>query len=198
MTAGQIHPLRASERPATPWLNGGGVTREVAASPAGAGPADSDWRVSLAEIAADGPFSALPGIDRIFTLVGGAGVVLTVDGVEHRVAAPYRPLAFPGGAATAGRLLDGPATALNVMTRHGGGTTASVGFATAPGDLAAPPGGSLLLVCLAGTAVLVQRAPVGRAAQPVRLDRHDAGLLTADARLVEVDGTTAVVTLART
>ena len=28
-TTGRIQVLRASERPATPWLNGGGVTREV-------------------------------------------------------------------------------------------------------------------------------------------------------------------------
>ena len=56
-----------------PWRNGGGLTRELLAWP-GSG----DWvlRVSVADIEADGPFSAFPGIDRWFTVLSGAGVRL--------------------------------------------------------------------------------------------------------------------------
>jgi len=53
-----------------PWANGGGVTREIAAG------RDADailWRVSLAEVETEGPFSFLPGLHRILTVVGGAG-----------------------------------------------------------------------------------------------------------------------------
>ncbi|MDP3170391.1 MAG: HutD family protein, partial [Polaromonas sp.] len=38
----------------TPWRNGGGVTRELIAWPT---PQDWDWRISVAEIEKDGPFS---------------------------------------------------------------------------------------------------------------------------------------------
>ncbi|WP_344323995.1 HutD family protein, partial [Kitasatospora putterlickiae] len=50
--------LRAAERPATAWRNGGGVTREVAGHPVGSGLDDFRWRVSLADVASAGPFSA--------------------------------------------------------------------------------------------------------------------------------------------
>jgi len=53
--------LRAAERPALPWKNGGGVTREVAATPPGVIWVHFDWRVSIAEIHSAGPFFALSG-----------------------------------------------------------------------------------------------------------------------------------------
>ncbi|CAM5655899.1 hypothetical protein SSPIM334S_00286 [Streptomyces spiroverticillatus] len=42
--------LRAADRTAVPWKNGGGITREIAAWPQGA--ADFDWRVSTRRVAA--------------------------------------------------------------------------------------------------------------------------------------------------
>jgi environmental stress-induced protein Ves len=63
-----------------PWKNGGGQTTEIAVS-AGASLADFDWRVSIAEINADGPFSAFAGVDRTLVLLSGAGVRLT--GTTH-------------------------------------------------------------------------------------------------------------------
>ena len=61
---------------AAPWKNGGGSTTEIAISPPDAGFDDFDWRISVATIAADGPFSAFAGIDRVITLLAGAGVLL--------------------------------------------------------------------------------------------------------------------------
>lgn len=110
--------LRAAGREALPWKNGGGVTREVAAYPEGAGLAGFHWRVSLADVAQGGPFSVFPGVDRVITVVRGAGMVLTVDGVEHRIDRRYRPFAFPGDAGTDCRLLEGPLLDFNVMTRR--------------------------------------------------------------------------------
>jgi environmental stress-induced protein Ves len=64
-----------------PWANGGGSTRQVAIDPPGATLAGAfRWRVSIAQIASDGPFSRLPGIDRAMWLVRGNGVRLDVDG----------------------------------------------------------------------------------------------------------------------
>ncbi|MCZ0993430.1 HutD family protein [Streptomyces noursei] len=52
--------LRADGRAAVPWRNGGGLTREVAAHPPGAGWDAFAWRVSLAEVTRDGPYSRCP------------------------------------------------------------------------------------------------------------------------------------------
>lgn len=110
--------LRAADRIATPWRNGGGVTREVAAWPPGAGLDAFDWRVSLADVAADGPFSAFPGVDRVLTVIAGDGLVLEIDGRPAPLA-PGAPLAFPGEAVVEARLTAGPIRDLNVMVRRG-------------------------------------------------------------------------------
>ena len=51
--------LRFHELPVSPWRNGGGVTRELAAL-GGAG-GDLLWRLSIATVNADGPFSTFNG-----------------------------------------------------------------------------------------------------------------------------------------
>ncbi|MFG3056510.1 HutD family protein [Kitasatospora sp. NPDC048239] len=178
MTAERIRALRAAERPATAWLNGGGVTREVAGFPAGTGPAEFDWRVSLADVDSAGPFSAFPDIDRVITLVEGPGMALTVDGAEHVIDAPFRPFAFAGDATTGCRLLGGPVVDFNVMTRRGR-TTADLALADAPRTVDVAPGTVVLLVCLAGTATVTAEAEeAAEAAQAVALARFDAVLLS--------------------
>lgn len=112
--------LRAADRIATPWKNGGGVTREVAAFPPGAGMDDFGWRISLADVAADGPFSAFPGVDRVLTVIAGAGLVLDVEGQVVTLDAAAPPLAFAGEAKVAARLTGGPIRDLNLMVRRGG------------------------------------------------------------------------------
>jgi environmental stress-induced protein Ves len=46
-----------------------------------------DWRVSIADVVQDGLFSLLPGVDRTIAVVEGEGMLMTVDGIEHRVLA---------------------------------------------------------------------------------------------------------------
>lgn len=184
-----VQVLRAEERRATPWLNGGGVTREVAGFPAGSGLADFDWRVSLADVAQGGPFSRFTGVDRVITVVQGAGMALTVDGVEHRLAQPYRPFSFTGDADTDCRLLGGPVVDFNVMTRRGR-AAAVVEIADFQRSVEVPVGAVVLLVCLAGTAEL--------GAADLRLGPFDAALLTGGDDLLRVDGVAAVVTVHRT
>jgi environmental stress-induced protein Ves len=89
-------------QPPQPWKNGGGTTRELLAWPAAA-----DWRVrlSVAEVAADGPFSRFEGVQRWFAVLRGAGVRLVVDGVAHTLTAASEPLAFDGAADTQCTLL---------------------------------------------------------------------------------------------
>jgi environmental stress-induced protein Ves len=112
-----VRVLRAADRVATPWKNGGGVTREVAAWPPSAGLDAFDWRVSLADVATDGPFSAFPGVDRVLTVVAGDGLVLEIDGRTTHLE-PGAPFAFPGEAAVTARLTAGPIRDLNVMVRR--------------------------------------------------------------------------------
>lgn len=94
------------------WKNGGGVTRELLRWP-GSG----DWRLrlSLADITADGPFSAFPGVQRWFVVLEGDGVELTIAGQLHRLQPGDAPLHFDGGATTSCRLLGGPTRDLNLM-----------------------------------------------------------------------------------
>ncbi|MDC7336936.1 HutD/Ves family protein [Streptomyces lydicus] len=197
---GEARILRAAERSAAPWSNGGGVTREVAAHPPGAGWDSFAWRVSLADVGRDGPYSPLPGVRRILTVVEGGGLELTVDGTRHLLADRYRPFAFPGGAATDCRLLAGPVVNLNVMLRDGraAATVETVrGTRTLPPLRPADPDSdvpdALVVVALQGSALL---AAAGR--PPVRLGRFDAALLsgpgTAAAEL-RTDGTAAVIAL---
>ncbi|GHG11293.1 HutD family protein [Streptomyces filamentosus] len=149
MTAGRL--FRAQDRTATSWRNGGGVTREVAAGPAGAGLDDFAWRVSLADVAAGGPFSSFPGVDRVITVVEGPGMELTVDGTPHTVAEPYAPFPFSGDAVTECRLLGGPLVDFNVMTRRAT-TTARVRTEREAFSVAPEEGTEALVIVLAGTA----------------------------------------------
>jgi environmental stress-induced protein Ves len=93
------------------WANGGGTTREIARHEA---EGRLLWRLSLARVARDGPFSAFPGMRRILTVVEGAGVALTAPGLDM-VALPGRPLGFPGAPGPAARLVAGPVAALNLI-----------------------------------------------------------------------------------
>ena len=99
-----------------PWRNGGGHTRELLAWPDAA-----NWklRISRADIDADGPFSAFPGVTRWFTVLSGAGVALSFADGERVVRKGDAPLRFDGTSAPACRLLDGATQDLNLMARGG-------------------------------------------------------------------------------
>jgi environmental stress-induced protein Ves len=111
-----ITHLPASQRNPQPWKNGGGITRDIAAFPDGAGMDDFQWRISMAEISDTGPFSAFPGVDRHLTVLSGR---LQLDFADRQyVLNPGRTLAFEGDAPASGTPL-APVTDLNVMTRRG-------------------------------------------------------------------------------
>lgn len=105
---------------ATPWKNGGGTTREIVRVPAGADLDAFDWRVSIAELTADGSFSSFPGIDRVIALLEGAGVHMrSRDGaVDHRLTTPFAPFAFSGDQPIDATLIVGQSRDFNVMTRR--------------------------------------------------------------------------------
>ncbi|MEP7453960.1 HutD family protein [Phyllobacterium sp. SB3] len=111
--------LRAADHKQMPWKNGGGVTTEIAVGPAGAEVGDFHWRVSMATVAADGPFSTFENIDRILTVLEGAGMNLEVAGMAPPcLTTASAPFAFRGDAAASATLLSGMIVDLNVMTRR--------------------------------------------------------------------------------
>lgn len=75
-----------------PWRNGGGITHEIASVSDDCGLL---WRLSLAEIDRNGPFSAFPGLHRILTVVAGGGLVLDLPDGPRR-ATRLCPVAFDG------------------------------------------------------------------------------------------------------
>ena len=110
---------RAADHRRMPWKNGGGVTTEIAVSPDWAVLDDFDWRVSTALVASDGPFSAFPGIDRTLTILEGEGLVLDIEGKQVELLPTSEPFSFAADRPTSARLIGGPVTDLNVMTRRG-------------------------------------------------------------------------------
>ncbi len=103
---------------AKPWKNGGGVTREILVSPEGSGFDDFGWRISLADVASDGPFSVFEGVDRTLVLLDGAGIDLTIAGDVTPLRQSGDLVAFDGGAQASSELVSGPVRDFNVMTRR--------------------------------------------------------------------------------
>ena len=106
---------------ATRWRNGGGVTRELVAWPS---QDDWQWRMSVAEIEASGPFSRFEGVQRWFAVLNGAGVALDIDGERHILTTESAPLAFDGAAPTDCQLLNGATQDFNLMVRGTGARAA--------------------------------------------------------------------------
>ena len=97
-----------------PWRNGGGTTLELATSAQAEGP-QPGWRVSIADVTADGPFSGFPGCERTSVLVEGGPLLLDfADGERRALDAPLAGCRYAGDrsvgaslpASTAARLLN--------------------------------------------------------------------------------------------
>ena len=95
------------------WKNNLGWTREILRQP------DRDdfaWRVSIAEIDHDCPFSAFPGHDRVLVLLEGNGMRLDFhDGRSQVIEPAHGRIAFRGEDALDCTLLDGPTRDFNLI-----------------------------------------------------------------------------------
>lgn len=111
------------------WRNGLGWTREIIRCRLGDDASrrlevdqdgdDWDWRLSIAEIERDAPFSTFPGIDRELVLLSGNGLRLRFDDGEcSELDPPHGRARFAGERAVTGELVDGPTHDFNLMWRR--------------------------------------------------------------------------------
>ena len=137
--------LRYNAIPPVPWRNGGGVTREIARH-------DRDgqlvWRLSIADVASEGPFSAFPGLQRILTVIEGKGMLLARPTKTALAANLFEPVAFSGDERINGVLPNGPCRDFNVIWNPKL-VTATVTLIHAPQTLLMPAEAETLgLLCL--------------------------------------------------
>lgn len=131
------------------------------------GPAGATWRlrISLADIDADGPFSAFAGVQRWFTVVQGAGVRLRWPGRSLDLDSASAPLHFDGADAPDCALLDGSTRDLNLMLRGLSG-----GLVRAQADEPWSPPAGAWCACFSTGAGLVERVQTAQADRDQQAD----------------------------
>jgi environmental stress-induced protein Ves len=114
-----LQRIRQSEFVEGRWKNGMGVSWEIAALRE-EGAADFSWRLAMARIDTDVPFSIYPGMDRVFMQLKGNGLDLEFEGghVLH-VHQSFVPHSFSCDIPLDCKLLDGPCMDLNLFTKRG-------------------------------------------------------------------------------
>lgn len=111
--------IRARELIPSPWKNGGGVTRQIAAGPPGGGLDGFDWRLSLATVEAAGPFSTFPGVDRLMLVLDGELELEMVGAAPLHLTADGPATEFPGDAPVTAMAPSSPVIDINLMVRRG-------------------------------------------------------------------------------
>jgi len=173
---------RAVDRTPQPWKNGLGVQYEIMCD--GSLPDDWTWRLSTADITQDVPFSIFPGVNREFCVADGNGVVLAINGVEHRCE-PGSITKFRGDDEVYAALIDGPMKALNLMVRDG---------AKEKHLQVVRAGGSLVLNSQCVLVSIIEEAILDMSTGEVAIDHLDAVLLSGNGSHV-ARGTVAVMTV---
>jgi environmental stress-induced protein Ves len=110
-----LTPIPLAAQREEPWANGAGITRVVLRRP------DSDaWRVrvSVARVAAEGPFSELSDTRRVLVPLDAPMVLRFADG-DARAVPRLHPVRFAGAPAPTGQLPAGPTRDFNLMLRDG-------------------------------------------------------------------------------
>ncbi len=104
--------LKPADYTRMPWANGRGQTVELLRVDQGGALL---WRLSMAAVVEDGPFSLFPGVARNLTVISGPGFWLTGDGVTLHCA-PLVPVAFTGDVLVNATGVTAPSDDFNVMT----------------------------------------------------------------------------------
>lgn len=155
-----------------PWKNGGGETQEIAVHPPQASLDALHWRISMAGVISDGPFSLFPGIERTLCVLQGHGLQLDM-GTVHSLTVDSAPLRFAADQPVRARLVDGPIMDLNIMTRRDSHRHAVRRMTVTARKLELPVVGTTVVFCERGS---LQCTAAGKA---LTLAAHDALLLDA-------------------
>ncbi|MGY3038176.1 environmental stress-induced protein Ves [Bradyrhizobium sp. USDA 4354] len=106
----------------SPWKNGGGIFTDIADAHRANAPKDWDsllWRFASTPIVAPGPFSHMPGIDRLQMVVEGRGLVLKAPTQEFDEREAFTTVRFTGELEIVTELEAGPVEVVNLMARRG-------------------------------------------------------------------------------
>ena len=166
-----------------PWANGRGTSFEIASDRDDAG--NWSWRLAMAPVNEDGPFSRIECVNRFLAVVQGNGMLLTVDRKKLQCL-PMQVVRFRGDAITEAALTDGPIMDINLMIRR----------KEADGDMTlVSESGSLnvasIIVAIGGS------AQVECGDSTIELEPHDS-ILECDGETVSlVSGTVCVVSVKR-
>lgn len=172
---------RSSEHTPMPWANGRGTSFEIASDRNEAG--EWSWRLAMAPVNEDGPFSRIECVNRSLAVVEGAGMLLSVDRKKLQCL-PMQVVQFRGDAITEATLTDGPIMDINLMVRR----------KEADGEMAIVSDAGLLnsasIVVAVGGSAQVKSGEL-----TIDLECHDS-ILECDADTVSlVSGTVCVVSL---
>ena len=168
-----IRHLTLADYRAMPWANGRGTTLELARLD---GPGGMIWRLSIASVVENGPFSLFPGVDRILTVIDGPGFRLVGSGMAM-AAAPGVPGAFPGDMALAAWGVTAPSMDFNLMAARDRCRASVTFLGMAPDNAVAQ---TAILALDAGSVSLDGQARI--------LSRHDL-LLLDQGQIASVSGT---------
>lgn len=166
-----------------PWANGRGTSYEIASDRDDAG--NWSWRLAMAPVNEDGPFSRIECVNRFLAVVQGNGMLLSVDRKKLQCL-PMQVVRFRGDAITEAALTDGPIMDINLMIRR----------KEADGDMTlVSESGSLnvasIIVAIGGS------AQVECGDSTIELEPHDS-ILEGDGETVSlVSGTVCVVSVKR-
>ncbi|WP_049623213.1 HutD/Ves family protein [Frateuria defendens] len=108
-----LRPLAPGARRAQRWANGRGSTLELDRDSAGE---DWRWRLSVAQVDADGPFSPYPDTRRLLAPLDAPLTLAFAGGREHRLPR-LATFAFDGADAPQAGLPEGPTRVVNLMLR---------------------------------------------------------------------------------
>ena len=166
-----------------PWANGRGTSHEIASDRNEAG--EWTWRLAMAPVNEDGPFSRIECVNRSLAVVDGAGMLLSVDRKKLQCL-PMQVVQFRGDAITEATLTDGPIMDINLMVRR----KEADGEMTIVSDAGLLNGASIV-VAIGGSAQVKSTDSI------IDLERHDS-MLECDAETVSlVSGTVCVVSVKR-
>jgi environmental stress-induced protein Ves len=98
-----------------PWKNGGGMTSEIVRGDAKTKNRDWGWRVSIAVVETNSPFSIFKGIERTMSIIEGNGMDLDSPDGKNFSLDLFKVVKFDGETALKGRLRHGSVKNFNVM-----------------------------------------------------------------------------------